>query len=123
MRAVLGLFLPDELKGEEQVAELQQEKDKLAKKIEERRQEPDFRVNLYDGQLRELLKAILIGEPDIDSRPLRSQNLLLEDLERLTDKARGVVEESLRDAEEERDSYQERVDENSGPKTTACKTT
>ncbi len=87
MRAVLGLFLPDELKGEERLAELQRQKEQLEKDIEEKRREPQWRVNLYDQQLRQRLQSLMPEETDIDTRPFRSTVLIPEDLERLTDRA------------------------------------
>lgn len=110
MRAVLGLFQPDELKGEERLAELQREKDRLAKEIEEKRREPQFRVNLYDLQLRQALKSLFSSESDIDSRPFRSNELFPEDLERLTGRARETIKKSLENSELERQSFQAQID-------------
>jgi hypothetical protein len=111
MRAVLGLFLPDELKGEEQLAELQRDTDRLSKEIEDKRREPQFRVNLYDQQLRQSLKSILPNESDIDSRPFRSDELFPEDLQRLTAKARKTIEESIEKGEQERRTLQAQIDD------------
>ena len=111
MRAVLGLFLPDELKGEERLAKLLRDKDRLNKEIEEKRREPQFLVNLYDQQLRQSLKSILLNESDIDSRPFRSDELLTEDLQRLTTKARKTIEESIEKGERERQALQAQIDE------------
>ncbi len=111
MRAVLGLFLPDELKGEERLAELQREKDRLAKEIEEKRREPQFRVNLYDFQLRQHLKSLFPSESDIDSRPFRSDELFPEDLERLTARARETIKKSIENSELERRSFQAQIDD------------
>ncbi len=113
MRAVLGLFLPDELKGEERLAELQREKARLAKEIEEKRQEPEFRVNLYDRQLRDSLKSVLPGESDIDSRPFRSTaaSLFHEDLDRLTTKTLETIGRSTEDGEQQRLAIQTQIDD------------
>ena len=111
MRAVLGLFLPDELKGEERLAELQREKDRLTKEIEDKRREPQFRVNLYDYQLRRSLKFLFPNEPDIDSRPFRSGELFPEDLERLTARARETIEKSIETDEKERRALQAQIDD------------
>lgn len=111
MRAVLGLFLPDELKGEERLAELQREKDRLAKEIEEKRREPQFRVNLYDFQLRQHLKSLFPSESDIDSRPFRSDELFPEDLERLTARARETIKKSIENSELESRSFQAQIDD------------
>jgi len=111
MRAVLGLFLPDELKGEERLAELQHEKDRVTKEIEDKRREPQFRVNLYDYQLRRFLKSLLPNEPDIDSRPFRSGELFPEDLERLTERARETIEKSIKADEQGRLALQAQIDD------------
>lgn len=111
MRTVLGLFLPDELKGEKQLAKLHHEKDQLTKDIEEKRREPQFRVNLYDSQLRQSLKSILPDEPDIESRPFQSEELFSEDLKRLTAKAQGKFTASIESEELELPKLQARIDE------------
>jgi hypothetical protein len=111
MRTVLGLFLPDELSGEEQLAKLQHEKERLTKVIEEKRREPQFRVNLYDSQLRQYLKSILPHERDIDSRVFRSGDLFPEDLERLTERASKEIEEIIKIKEQERIDLQMQIDD------------
>jgi chromosome segregation ATPase len=111
MRTVLGLFLPDELKGEERLAKLYRNKDKLTKEIEDKKREPQFRVNLYDQQLRQSLKSILSDESDIDSRPFRSNELFPGDLRGLTIKAREMVEKSIETCEQELLSLQAQIDE------------
>lgn len=110
MRAVLGLFLPDELKGEERLAELQRDKDRLTKEIEDKRREPQFRVNLYDQQLRQLLTSLFPNESDIDSRPFRSDELFPENLQQLTAKARNTIEEFVEKGEQERRAIQAQID-------------
>jgi len=111
MRAALGLFLPDELKGEERLAELQQEKDRLTKEIEQKKREPQFRVNLYDLQLRQRLKATFPNEADIDSRPFHSDDLLPEDLARLTTRAATQIENAMGELERQRVEIQARIDD------------
>lgn len=111
MRTVLGLFLPDELKGEERLAELQREKERLTKDIDEKRREPQFRVNLYDLQLRKRLKGIFPDETDIDSRPLRSGELFPEDLERLATRSAEQIEEAIGQLEGERAEVQSQIDD------------
>ncbi len=111
MRTVLGLFLPDELEGEERLAELQREKERLTKEIEEKRREPQFRVNLYDLQLRQRLKTVFPNEMDIDSRPFRSGDFLPEDLERLTKRAISQIETAIGDLERERVELQTKIDD------------
>lgn len=113
MRTALGLFYPDELKGEEQLAQLQQESDRLDKEIEEKRREPQFRVNLYDHELRRRLNSMLPYDHDIDAMPLRSENLL-PDLHALTEKARIESELAIRRHEVEIADLQNRIDEVGG---------
>ena len=111
MRAVLGLFLPEELRAEERLAELQVEKDRLNKEIDDKRREPQFRVTLYEHQLRQRLKFVFPEERDVDSLPFRSNNLFIEDLERLTQKARSSFEELIEKGEFERKGLQKQIDE------------
>lgn len=110
MRTALGLFYPDELKGEEKLAQLQQESDRLNRQIEEKRREPQFRVNLYDQNLRRRLKTQLPDEQDIDALPLRSGNLL-PDLHSLTERARSEIERAIRRHDDEIGDLQKRIDE------------
>ncbi len=110
MRTVLGLFLPDELKGEERLAGLLRDKDRLEKEIEEKRREPQWRVNLYDQQLRGRLKALLPSETDIEGRPFRSGDLVPEDLERLTNRAAKQIEATIGKLEGQYSELQAQVD-------------
>lgn len=110
MRAALGLFLPDELKGEEKLAELQRGKERLEKEIEEKRREPQFRVNLYDHDLRRRINALLPNEHGIDTLPLHSGDLL-PDLHRLTERAASDVEHAIQNREEEYADLQQQIDE------------
>jgi len=110
MRSVMGLFLPDELKGEERIATLQRDKEKHTKRIEERKREPEFRVNLYDTRLRQILTRILSEERDIASRPFRSEDLT-EDLERLSEKARSMFKDNLEHIDQKRGTVQEEIDD------------
>jgi hypothetical protein len=111
MRAVLGLFLPDELKDEARLAELQHDKDKLTREIEEKRREPRFRVNLYNHQLSQHLKSLLPNESDIDSRPFRSAELFPDDLERLTEKASVLIENNIKINDQGCDALQMQIDD------------
>ncbi|MHB9072059.1 MAG: hypothetical protein ACYC6G_00900 [Desulfobaccales bacterium] len=111
MRVMLGLFLPDELKDEERLAELLRDKDCLTKEMEEKRREPQFRVNLYEQQLRQSLKLIFPDESDIELRPFHSNELFPEDLHQLTEKARKSIEASLQNSEQELRNLQAQIDE------------
>lgn len=109
MRAVLGLFLPDELEGEEQLAKLQRDKERLEREIEEKRREPQFRVNLYHDELCRRLKALSPNEQNIDTLPLHSGDLL-PDLHRLTENAISRIEQAEQDREHERVELQNQID-------------
>lgn len=109
MRAALGLFLPDELKGEENLAKLQQEQENLEKELERLKREPQFRINLYDSELRNRLKNILADEPDIETLPFHSDNLL-PDLDRLTTRATEKIESEIGEIEKGRKILQESID-------------
>ncbi len=109
MRAALGLFLPDELKREENLAILQQKQENLEKELERLKQEPQFRINLYDSELRNRLKNILADEPDIDTLPFHSGNLL-PDLDRLSTRAIGKIESEIAELEKEGKSLQKNID-------------
>ena len=109
MRAALGLFLSDELKREENLAILQQKQENLEKELERLKQEPQFRINLYDSELRNRLKNILADESDIDTLPFHSGNLL-PDLDRLATRAIGKIDNEIAELEKERKSLQEKID-------------
>jgi len=109
MRAVLGLFLPDELKGEEQLAELLKTQKSLEKELEELKREPQFRVNLYDRELRRRLTSSLPDEPNIGSAFLHSDTFE-PGLDRLTVRARDKFETKMSDLESDSKRYQESVD-------------
>lgn len=110
MRAVLGLFLPSELSGEEKLAELQRQQDKLGKEIEEKKREPQFRVGLYEQELRKQLREVLPGISDLDNRPFRSDKLFPESLERLTGNAEKQLMADIEKFEQEESSQQEMVE-------------
>ncbi len=110
MRAALGLFLPDELIGEEKLAKLQREKERLEKKIEEKRRESDVWVGHYDNELRHRLTTLMPNEKGIDTLPLHSGNLL-PDLHRLTDQALLITEQKIQDCERERSDIQGQIDD------------
>lgn len=109
MRAVLGLFLPDELKGEDDLAKLLQKQEKLQKRLEELKREPQFRVNLYDDDLRRRLRAVLPQEPDIDTLPLHSGDML-PDLHKIAERAALKIEADIALVEAERTKLQGEID-------------
>lgn len=109
MRVVMGLFLPVELKGEEELAKLQQDQEKLERRLEELKREPQFCVNLYDGELRRRLKATLPEEPTIDTAPLHWDQLY-PDLHHLTNMAAEKIEADIAVVEDEQRALQEQID-------------
>lgn len=109
MRAVMGLFLPDELKGEEKLASLRREKERLERQVEEKRREPHFWVNRYDRELRQCLAAHLPNDLSISSAPLHSDGVF-PDLCRLTDRVASEIERSIRCREELLGDVQARLD-------------
>ncbi len=106
MRTALGLFLPDELVGEENIAGMQKGKDNLEKRLEKLKQEPLFRTNLYRDQLKDLIKEnseTIIADilPDFDQD---QQSLFPESLE-------GFVRKAIEKAEtEKKDSLRQSTD-------------
>lgn len=110
MRMVLGLFLPDELKGEEKLAELQKKKELLEKELEEKRREPEYWKNHYDKELRRRLASLLPREKKLNTLPLNSGNLL-PDLSKLTDDALSDIQRDIRRLENECNDIQSQIDE------------
>jgi hypothetical protein len=98
MRTLLGLFVSDELQGEEDLAAAIQKREELEKQIQDLAREPQFRVNLYEQELRARIKAQLPNAAGIDTVPFRWDQLS-SDLDRLTDEAMKVLQDKA-DAEE-----------------------
>ena len=111
MRAALGLFLPNELSGEEELANLQRRKEKLTKDFDEKKKEPEFRVNLYEQELREQLRRIFPEIDNLDQRPLHSGRLDIEDLNSLSSRATRDLENSIKSLDEEEKRQQGILDE------------
>lgn len=109
MRALLGLFLPDELKAEERLGEFLRKHEELEKRLAELKREPEFRVNLYEHQLRTGLRVTLPDEPDIESRPLRWDQLA-PDLDRLTDGAVQGLHSEISEVQSQIDDLQRQAD-------------
>ena len=101
MRIILGLFLPNELIGEEELANLIQEHEELERKLPTLRQEPRFRVNLYEKELRARLRALFPLNPDIEVVPFHSGDLFASDLDRLTTNAKSQVGDRIKKKEDE----------------------
>jgi hypothetical protein len=110
MRAALGLFLPNELSGEEELANLQRRQEKLTKDLEEKKREPAFRVNLYEQELREQLGKAFPGIDNLEQRPFRSGRIDTEDLRSLTARATRQLEDSIQKLEKDERRQQESLE-------------
>jgi len=109
MRTLLGLFLPDELKGEEKLAKLKQERDRLEKQLEDLKREPQFRISLYENELRARLQTALPDKLGIDELPFRWDKLP-PDLYRLTDNAVERIEVGIGVVDDDCQLLQEQID-------------
>lgn len=96
MRAALGLFLPTELSGEEELASLQRRQEKLVKDLDEKKREPTFRVNLYEQELRKQLTKIFPEIDDLEQRPFYSGRLDIADLNSLVGRASKDMEKTIK---------------------------
>lgn len=110
MRAALGLILPDELRGEEELADLIRRQADLEKQLEDLKREPTFRLNLYERQLRARLKTQWPEDSSIDSLPFRSGDLL-PDLDRRVPDAAKAIEAAIVSLDEQQRQLQEEIDE------------
>jgi len=88
MRAALGLFIPEEILGEEKLTKLYQERDKLEKDVQVKRQEPEYRANYQTAQLRYALRVEFPKDGSIDTLPLYTGDLMPDLLTRATDAIR-----------------------------------
>lgn len=109
MRAVLGLFLSDELKGEETLAKVLRQQEELTKRLEDLRREPQFRVNRYSAELRDQLRIALPDRDDIESLPPQADTLNA-DLSRVADIALEQLRALAVKADLERAELQEEID-------------
>jgi len=89
MRVILNLFLPEELKKEETLAEHQKRQVELENEIDEKRKEPLYLSRRYRNDLVEKLILVLGSErqEEIKSAPVKNSGDLIFDLERLKDQA------------------------------------
>jgi len=113
MRVILSLFLPEELKKEELLAEKQKRQIELEKLIEDKRKEPLYLSRRYRNELAEKLVCILGGErkAEIESAPIRDPGDLIFDLERLKNKAAEEMERQSDDLAEKRAGIQAAINE------------
>ena len=113
IRTALGLFLPEELKSEEELASKFRKLEELEKRLEKQKQEPEFRVNLYETQLRQRIKQLL-PDQDVDDMPVfRKQGDLVTQTiqELLEDKLSSGIKAAIQDSEGHRKTLQDKIDE------------
>lgn len=109
MRAVLGLFLPDELKGEEKLADALRRQEALTRELDELRREPQFRINRYSAELREQLRSVFPERDDIDTLPPQTDTLN-PDLRRVSEMAVDTLRDQAKQVDGERAVVQEDID-------------
>ncbi len=116
MRVALGLFLPLELEKEEQLGKLKRGFEKLEKKIAELEKEPEFRVNLYDRELRTRLQTLLPDKTGIRELPLKSGDGLglFPDLESTTTEAATKLEVAIAEIAKDHNTAQAAIDDLGG---------
>jgi hypothetical protein len=116
MRVVLGLFLPQELEKEESLGKLKRGWERLEKKIAELEKEPEFRVNLYDRELRNRLQTLLPERTGIGELPLKSDVALglFPDLENTTKEAAVKLETAIAEIERDHKAAQAAIDDFGG---------
>lgn len=110
MRCVLGLLLPDEIEGEQELGTLLKEKERLEARLAELKREPQFRINLYDNELRRCLREVLKDRSDIETLPLHWDKLP-PDLHRLAEKAVQQMEANIASSMTEANNVQDQIDE------------
>lgn len=116
MRVVLGLFLPQELEKEERLGKLKRGLEQLEKKLAELEKEPEFRVNLYDRELRTRLLTLLPDKTGIGELPLKSGDGLglFPDLESTTKEAATKLEVAIADIAKNHNTAQAAIDDMGG---------
>ncbi|HBA85733.1 MAG TPA: hypothetical protein DCZ95_16750 [Verrucomicrobia bacterium] len=109
MRAALGLFRPEELRGEEQLTVLYKELEQLEKETDEKRREPQYRANLRISQLREKVQNIFAEDNSIASLPLREP--LLPDLLKRAADGLAIIDKQIFNLEQQDQATQQAIDE------------
>ncbi len=109
MRMVLGLFLPDELKGEEELSELQRKLEKEQAALEVAKKEPAYWRDHYDENLRRQLSKVLPDEwADISTADIVTDEVM-PDLKRYTMKAKYLLDEQIQAAEGKKAGLQQDI--------------
>lgn len=102
MRVALGLFLPDELKSEESLAEMSRNLTTAEADLEKAKREPEFWCEYLTEKIRDNLSEIIPeNKKEITEAPLQAEDLF-PDLQRLTSKAIFNLEEVQADEEKQR---------------------
>jgi hypothetical protein len=116
MRVALGLFLPQELKKEESLGKLKRGLEQLEKKIAELEKEPEFRVNLYDRELRDRLQTLLPDKTGVRELPLKSADGLglFPDLDNTTKEAATKLEIAIAEITNDHNATQATIDDLGG---------
>jgi hypothetical protein len=116
IRAILGLFLPAELLKEEALGGMKREKERLERRVADLEKEPQFRVNLYDRDLRYRLSELLPEVSGIEQMPLQSGDALglFADLEGLAKKAAQKIQDEIQTVENDARDAQGKMDHASG---------
>jgi len=109
MRIALGLFLRDELEGEEKLSELLQSLEKEEASLENAKREPAYWHQYYDTKVRQQLKAVLPNDgAAIDVAAVVSEEII-PDLKRYTEKAKYELGETVVKIEAEQTRIQNEV--------------
>jgi hypothetical protein len=110
MRVVLGLFLEDELAGEEELSNLKQAQEKAEGDLEIARKEPVYWREHYELAIRRQLQSILPGDASaVETAPILSSDMA-PDLQRYVRKAKFIVSEQIDQLAVEQKRIQEQVD-------------
>lgn len=102
MRVALGLFLPNELKSEESLAEMSRNLTTAEADLEKAKREPEFWCEYLTEKIRDSLSEIIPeNRKEITEAPLQAEDLF-PDLQRLTSKAVFNLEDVQAREEEQR---------------------
>ena len=109
MRVVLGLFLADELEGEERLSQLQQALENAEKALEVAKKEPLYWREHYDQTVRQQLQKVLPDDHvQIADAPILTDEVL-PDLKRFTSKAKYLLVEQIQELEELAKTLQDEI--------------
>lgn len=111
MRVVLGLFLRDELEGEEALSKLQQTLEKQESALEVAKKEPAYWREHYDVHVRKQLQGILPEDAAQIANALVATDDILPDLKHFTAKAKYELGEQLQKLEEAETAVQNEINE------------